>query len=437
MFRKIKSLTAQLNIWIAISLAVSALVFFAASNFVHGKMDEYFNSDAYEAKINQKNADRFAEFVSSNDVSSEDFEVIDEYVQSQMTFIYVYRDGIMVYAPYYTQEELEEYQYEEADYEDYYVFTISFSDTDCHVAFYDYSSEQVKSFATVVIFFVSALLFFLLIYMGMRRPLKRIAKLNESIHILEGGDLDYHIESQGNNEIATLSESLENMRIAFKEKLQDIIDMEEASNTLVTEMAHDIRTPITSLQMYLDFALEEAEKEGKSEELKSYIRKAKENTEFIKTFSNDTFELFLINSSKVYMLEKEEFNYAISEHLSFMEEYLRSCGFSIEEDFAINNDETEINHEVISRLMSNITKNIERYADKSVPIKIGTMEEYEKIVLYFANKVKDEESCEESTGLGKKIMERLMNTLGGECVIKEEGGRYEIKLIFPKIKENK
>ncbi len=434
MFKKIGSLTAQLNIWIAISFMVAALFFFAVNGIVQNAMTNYFSSPEFELKINQKNAENFENYIVENDISSDDYEAIDEYVSSQMTFIYVYRDGIMIYAPFYTQEELEEYQYEEADYEDYYVFTLGFADTDCDVAFYDYSSERVLDFATYMVVAASTIIFFLLIYLGMRRPLKRIAALNDAVHILEGGDLDYHIEYKGNDEIATLSESIENMRIAFKEKLQDIMDMEKASNNLVTEMAHDIRTPITSLQMYLDFALEEAEKQG-TEDLRSYIRKAKENTEFIKTFSNDTFELFLINSSKVYMLEREEFGEAFAEHISVTEEYIKSCGFEVEEHFTGIKSDVELNHEVIGRLFSNITKNIEKYADKTHPVVIASHEADGKIILSFTNAIKEKNGEEESTGLGKKIMERLMNTLGGECLISEEEGNYRIDLIFPRAED--
>ena len=69
---------------------------------------------------------------------------------------------------------------------------------------------------------------------------------------LEGGNLDYKITVSGKNELSSLAKGLDDMRIAFKEKNDNEIQMLKANKRIITEMSHDLRTPLTSVMLYSD-----------------------------------------------------------------------------------------------------------------------------------------------------------------------------------------
>ncbi len=60
-------------------------------------------------------------------------------------------------------------------------------------------------------------------------------------------------DDKGHDELAMIAKSIEDLRKAFLDKLKAIEEL-QAESRLVTEMSHDMRTPLTSLIMNLEFA---------------------------------------------------------------------------------------------------------------------------------------------------------------------------------------
>lgn len=61
-------------------------------------------------------------------------------------------------------------------------------------------------------------------------------------------------DDKGHDELAMIAKSIEDLRKAFLDKLKAIEELQAESRSLVTEMSHDMRTPLTSLIMNLEFA---------------------------------------------------------------------------------------------------------------------------------------------------------------------------------------
>lgn len=82
--------------------------------------------------------------------------------------------------------------------------------------------------------------------------MKYISKLSDEIAILEGGSLDYKITIKGKDELAALAEGLENMRISFCNMIEQEAEITSENNRIITEMSHDLRTPVTSMMLYTE-----------------------------------------------------------------------------------------------------------------------------------------------------------------------------------------
>ena len=59
---------------------------------------------------------------------------------------------------------------------------------------------------------LSAVVFVILVLMGIRKKMNYIWKLSREIEILEGGDLDYSVTVSGKDELTALAQGLECMR---------------------------------------------------------------------------------------------------------------------------------------------------------------------------------------------------------------------------------
>lgn len=100
-------------------------------------------------------------------------------------------------------------------------------------------------------------IFLIIVLLGIRKSLRYLQTIHQEIHILEGGELDYEMTVKGHDELAMSAKSIEDLRKSFLDKLQAIDELQEESRSLVTEMSHDMRTPLTSLMMNLEFAKKE------------------------------------------------------------------------------------------------------------------------------------------------------------------------------------
>lgn len=109
------------------------------------------------------------------------------------------------------------------------------------------STISVLLFALLGIFLFS--LVFLLLQRKMARDIETIA---HAVKQISEGDLSTHLELEGEGELTDIAENLNRM----EEDIQELIDKERTSEQsktdLITNVAHDLRTPLTSILGYLE-----------------------------------------------------------------------------------------------------------------------------------------------------------------------------------------
>ena len=85
---------------------------------------------------------------------------------------------------------------------------------------------------------------------GCQKIVRYIRLINKEILAMESGDLDSAITVKGNNELTTLAQGLDSMRKAFRAQQERETQFFAANQALISEMSHDLRTPLTSLLIY-------------------------------------------------------------------------------------------------------------------------------------------------------------------------------------------
>ena len=69
---------------------------------------------------------------------------------------------------------------------------------------------------------------------------------------MKSGDLNYEIPVRGEDELAEIAGSINELRINLYETLEADKEVERRKDELITNVAHDLRTPLTSILGYLD-----------------------------------------------------------------------------------------------------------------------------------------------------------------------------------------
>ena len=279
---------------------------------------------------------------------------------------------------------------------------------------------------------IALLLFVGLIIWGIDREVKYINILNEEIHVLEGGDLSKEITVRGNDEIAMLAESVNEFRKSMQNQLKKIEQLEKNNRMISAEIAHDLRTPLTSLIMYLDFALGEVE--GREPQAEEYLRKARERSIRLKDLLDENFSYTTMTD--YFLEEKQEVQaYVIlNGFLSDLVLSLESQGFNVRSDINYGKSIIRIQGDAVGRIFGNLYSNIRKYAEKDSDVYIWCRDKETHLELRIGNEIRIFEGEKpESTGFGSRIVKRLMKEMDGEFYVEETEDRYTAVLRFPKV----
>lgn len=415
---------------IIVSFVISVLLFTIIHYAVKGIMNNYFNSESYNESQRERIIEEFSKYVKKNNISTTDRKTIRHWVENEKYLIMsIFKDNVLVYDSTYTLKEEDGYYNEiESQYESLNSKTVIFSDGKADVLVFGYYTLKYYDAAFMIEFMVLCIIFLAMVLSGIKRKMQQIQKLNEEIHILEGGNLEYAITVKGNDELSMLAKSVEELRSAFICKLKLIDDLQKESRGLVTEISHDMRTPLTAILMYLGFAKDATTIDDS--ETKEYINKAYDKAISIKNLSDQMFEYFLLDKEEILKLEVISFTEAFYDSISDMVAFLRSKDYIINENMVFPDVKIMVSREYIRRILNNLISNIMKYADEEVEITISCIYDGQTIELHFRNKSKPVQEEQESTGLGLKIVEKMMNRMLGQYIILKQYGYFESIIKF-------
>lgn len=142
---------------------------------------------------------------------------------------------------------------------------------------------QIACSTILVMIFTSGVLI-IWIYRSILRP---INILHAATNAMKEGNLDYSIEGDPEDEIGRLCEDFEEMRIRLKELIEVRLKYEEDVKELISNISHDLKTPITAIKGYAEGIMDGvADTEEKREKyLKTIYTKANDMSTLVDELS--------------------------------------------------------------------------------------------------------------------------------------------------------
>ena len=156
----------------------------------------------------------------------------------------------------------------------------------------------------------------------------------------------------------------------------------------------------------------------------------------MKQLSDHLFEYSLTAGGKEIELEEaEQYEVLFYDLFSDTCNYLKKKGFQVVFHVKWVNCLLKISTDYVMRILDNVTSNIVKYADPSVPVEIFSVEEGRMAGFSFENKIRELEEKEESTEIGIQNMKNMMQKMGGKCIAEIKDERFRLTLLFPRVKQ--
>lgn len=422
---KKSSIYYQLFLLLVGSAVVAGLVFIAADRLGIYMVDRYYYASDYEGKKNASYIKQLQKYVDGHQLASDDSVSLKRWVKKQKVIsLWLYKDGELVFNSEYPEEEFEPGEQEDGRY-----YTVSFSDGTANAVIWGMYDYQLYNYELVTVLAASYMLFLALVLLGIRKKIAYILKLRDEIEILESGSLDYSITVKGTDEMAALAEGLDSMRVSLLRLMEQEAQLVAENQRIVTEMSHDLRTPVTAILLYTEIL-----KMGKyrdERQLAEYLDKIDRRARRMKQLTDHLFAYSLTSSGEPAALEPaESYTVLFYDLLSETCSYLEQRGFQTALDVAWSDQNVRICTEMVGRVIDNITSNIVKYGDPAEPVKIGSVYETNLAGFSFANRVRETEETEQSTGVGLQSIRNLMRRMGGACRVSERDGTFWIEVLF-------
>ena len=315
--------------------------------------------------------------------------------------------------------------------------------------------------AEVLVFVIlGVLLFSVVFYLLEKASLDYIKDISEGVEEIASGNLSHVIPVKGDDEFSQVAESINHMTDDLKELLVFEREAEQQKTDLITNIAHDLRTPLTSIIGYLELLSGKNYDVLNDGQRKKYLKIAFNKSKRLEQLIKDLFDFTKLSYGRITM--KVEY----LDIVKLLEQLLEEAYPAFKErdmsyEFRTNTDSQEIMGDpvLIARLFDNLIGNAIKYGKdgKKVIIRLHSDIEADTVTVKVINFgfVIDEKDMEHifekfyradrarstetgGTGLGLAIVKNITEMHGGSVNVSSDlkGTVFTVKLRIHFNKDN-
>ncbi|MEK5391459.1 HAMP domain-containing sensor histidine kinase [Margalitia sp. FSL K6-0131] len=303
-------------------------------------------------------------------------------------------------------------------------------------------------------FIIGFLVFIFTFFYITKRKMKQIEAMARGVKEIAKGNLAYRIEMKGQDEIASLTGNINHMAEELMVKIEKERKVEKQKNELITNVSHDLRTPLTSIMGYLSLL-----RDGKYEnnqQHNEYIKIAYSKSEQLQNLIEDLFEYTkLTDENFVLDLQEVCINKLLDQLIEELVPQIEERSLTIEKKFSDEDLYAVVDSEQTVRLFDNLLMNAIKYSKDNGEILVSlekqpnnlkisvanyseefTKEELENLFERFYKKDQSRSRVEEGSGLGLAIAKNIVELQGGEIQAEYEDGVIRFIILLPILGEN-
>ncbi|MCZ8519241.1 sensor histidine kinase [Paenibacillus caseinilyticus] len=227
--------------------------------------------------------------------------------------------------------------------------------------------------------------FIFLFYYLTQRKMRYIEELAGGLRIIATGNLDHRVIERSKDELGSLAKDMNQMVADLQHKIEEERRSERSKNELITNVSHDLRTPLTLIMGYLKL-LHDRNYES-PEQAAGYVGIAYSKAEKLRGLIEDLFEYTKYSSQDVPLHKKgvvlnEVLEQLLEEYVTLSEEQQLTLIRSIPSE-RLN---VRVDVEQIIRVFENLLGNAVKYSPKPGVISVGMARDRSHAIVRISNK---------------------------------------------------
>lgn len=278
---------------------------------------------------------------------------------------------------------------------------------------------------------------------------KKYRLIREGLNEVRNGNFDKKIVLEGNRigEFERVAEDINSISEAQALAIQREIKNQRLKTELISNVSHDLRTPLTSMVSYVDLLREEGLDSENADEYLDIIQK---KTERLQKLTEDLFEAAKASSGDLPTdIQSVQVQSIVEQALVETSERIEEREVDVICNYRIENPKVMADGKLLWRVMENLLGNISKYALERSRAYIDVDEADEMIRIEIKNISKeplnisadelverfkrgDESRNTEGSGLGLAIARDLTTLMGGEFGVTIDGDLFKITLYLKK-----
>ena len=303
--------------------------------------------------------------------------------------------------------------------------------------------------STLLLFLFGPILSLTIVILYVYYLIKKLAYLSyimEGTERIKGGDIHYKLDIIGDDNFSNLAENINNIGDGLDKAIYNQLKSERLKSELITNVSHDLKTPLTSIINYIE--LIKKEEDIKPEHIKDYVNVLDSKSKRLKVLIEDLFEASKASSGNLELnMEKIDITQLLRQAIGEMEEKLSKANLDLK--LRVPEEKTYImaDGKKLYRVLENLLSNISKYSLNNTRVYIDIIEEDDKVKLLMKNissyelnfdpeeimerfKRADESRNTEGSGLGLAIARDLVNAQGGRFEIDIDGDLFKSVVEF-------
>ena len=303
----------------------------------------------------------------------------------------------------------------------------------------EYLPSVVAVALTVICFIVS-------FSVRINRRVRYVEYLSQEIQKIREEGFGRTMELQGDDEITRLCAVINEMSVQLREKEEREKRQQRSKDELITNVSHDLRSPLTSIIGYVEL-LKETGPEDR-QRFAEYIEVVERRLTGLNGLINELFEYTKLNSAeRPPDMEKRDVLEVLRHILCEYKILMEAEGLALTWQLEAESHIAHINTQQMVRVFQNLLDNARKYADRSAPVTV-TAQDTGRLHIRIANRVTDTHGIEpdriferfyradqarsasQSSGLGLAIVKRIVELHGGEVDASLQGQELSVHLFL-------
>lgn len=286
------------------------------------------------------------------------------------------------------------------------------------------------------------------IFIMVMRKAGYLNKVMKHTEELAAGNLGADIPVKGKSAIAKHAANINDLRNTVKVSHKEQAKSERLKTELITNVSHDLRTPLTSIITYTELLKTPG---LASEDRDSYIEILDRKSKRLKVLIDDLFEATKMASGNIELnKEKVDLNQLLQQALAEHNEALSQSSLQLRVSQPDQPVYAFVDGQKLWRVFDNLIGNILKYALENTRVYISVKEEQNQVVLTFKNITKyelgedlnelferfkrgDQSRHTEGSGLGLAIAKSIVDLHDGSLDIEVDGDLFKVTVILEKL----